>query len=299
MQRGSMIGIRIIKRINVTFGIMVANALSKWAHANMSTVQSLCLIVLLFIAAMLLSTKQAQPKLIRLICLVYCNQQLRHLFVSGAADTLYTLLPNIILACAIAVMLIYTTDKADPNSLEDLRAMLEGLMYMYGDILDFTFVYGALPVTAMAFGAGQVLSHSSKPSDPMMAFMMRLASIVSTNIIYQGVTTIINSPIQAKLIESIAAISVLRLLLPSMEGYLTYMTAAYLTHLIPGIAPIIMCIIIWTDFLPASSQSWVSELLTIYILSTVINYIINISTWGAVVVLIMAHYIDYIITHID
>jgi hypothetical protein len=298
MKKGSTIGIRIVQRVNFTFGFIVAKALGQWTQANMSTMQSLCLIALLFIAAIQLNTKLAQPKLIRLICLVYCNQQLRRLFISGA-DTSYTLLPNIMLACAIAVLLIYTTNKDDTSSLADLRMMLEGLMYMYGDILDFTFAYGILPITAMAFGAGQFLSYSSKPTDPMLAFMMRLATIVSTNVIYQGVTTIINSPVQAKLIESIASISVLRLLLPSMESYLTYMTAAYLANLIPGIAPIIMCTIIWTDLLPTSSQGWVSELFTIYVITAIINYIINISTWGAVVVLILAHYIDHIIAHID
>ena len=264
----------------------------------MSNVQGMCLIALVFIAAIQLGKKTAQPRLIRLVCLLYCNQQIRRLFINGV-DTATALFPNILLAVALAILLIAIADKDDTNSLDDLRVMLEGLLYMYGDIMDFAFEYGILPITIASLGVGLVLGHMEPSTDPMKAFIRRLLSIVNTNILYQGVTSLINSTNQAKLIESIAATSILRLILPSMESYLTYMTAARLTGMLPGIAPIVLCSIIWIEMLPVSSRGWVGELFATYVIIAVINYMMLIPTWGAVVVLILAHYIDHIITHME
>jgi hypothetical protein len=298
MTEGLSLAPRIIKRINMTFSIVIVNALISWTHENMSVVQGMCLIALLFITAVQLSKKMAQPRLIRLICLLYCNQQIRKLFISES-DSVDSLFPNVLLAMALAVTLITLSEKDNASSLEDLRTMLEGLMYMYGDILDFLFEYGIIPVTAAAFGISLMLDQLETPKDPMKAFIRRLIGIVSTNIIYQGITSLITSTDQIELVESIASTSILRLLLPSMESYLTYLTAARMTSLIPGIAPAIACALIWMDFLPSSSRGWVSELFTVYIMQAVVGYIITVPTWGAIVVLILAHYTDYIIVHLN
>jgi hypothetical protein len=263
----------------------------------MSAVQGMCLIALIFVTAIQLNNILAQPKLIRLVCLLYCNQQVRRLF-TGNTDTLVALFPNIMLALAIAVLLISTADKNDAIALEDLRYMLEGLLYMYGDIMDFMFQYGSLPVTAASLGVSLVLKYTPPNSDPMRAFMQRLLSIVSTNILYQGISTMINTTKQAKLIESVATTSVLRLLIPSMEGYLTYLTAVNLSILIPGMAPILACLVVWTELVPITARGWVSELLTTYVIQAVITYLISIPTWGAMVVLIVTYYIDFITNHL-
>jgi hypothetical protein len=146
--------------------------------------------------------------------------------------------------------------------------------------------------------AGLVLKYIPPNSDPMRAFMQRLLSIVSTNILYQGISTMINTTKQAKLIESVATTSVLRLLIPSMEGYLTYLTAVNLSLLIPGMAPILACLVVWTELVPITARGWVSELLTTYVIQAVITYLISIPTWGAMVVLIVTYYIDFIINHL-
>ena len=298
MQQGVAVGNRIIKRVFMSFSVVIVNAISQWTLINMSAVQAMCLMALVFIAAIQMSKKSAQPRLIRMVCLLYCNQQIRRLFISGT-DTAITLFPNILLAVAIAVLLVAISDKDDADSLDDLRVMLEGLLYMYGDIMDFVFEYGILSITVASLGVGLVLRHIEPSNDPMKAFIRRLLSIVNTNLLYQGITSLINSSNQTELIESIAATSILRLVLPSMESYLTYMTAARLTNLMPGIAPILLCAIIWIEMLPVSSRGWVGELFATYVIIAVINYMMLIPTWGAVVVLIMAHYIDHIITHID
>ena len=298
MDKGIMIGKRIVKRIIMSFSIIIVNALSTWTYSNMSTIQGICLVALIFAFAVQLNKKVAQPKLIRLIGLLYCNQQIRRLFI-GETSTAVNIFPNILLATAIAVLLIAITDKDDTDALDDMRVLLEGLLYMYGDILDFTFQYGVLPITAAAFGTGLVLKHLQPSADPMQTFVRRLLSIVSTNILYQGVTSLINSNIHAKFIESIAATSILRLILPSMESYLTYLTAARLLTLAPGLAPVTACLTLWVELLPSSSRGWINELLVTYVILAVINYMILIPTWGAMVVLIMAHYIDHIVSHLD
>jgi hypothetical protein len=177
--------------------------------------------------------------------------------------------------------------------------MLEALLYMYGDILDFLFQYGILSLTLMAFAIGLLIQMMPPPVDPMRSFFTRMAGIVSTNILYQGVTSLINSSNHMKLVESVATASVLRLLIPSMESYLTYLTAAQLTLIIPEIAPVMLCIIIWIEILPPLSRGWISELCATYVILSVMNFLSAVPTWGAVVILIMAHYVDYVIIHLD
>ena len=264
----------------------------------MSMVQCMCLIALIFITATQLNKTAVQPKLLRLVCLLYCNQQIRRLFTSGS-DTAIDFIPNVLLATTLAVFLTVLAQKENKESVDDLRTMLEALLYMYGDMLDFLFKYGVLSLTLMAFALGLFIQTMPPPVDPMRSFFTRMAGIVSTNILYQGVTSLINSSKHMKLVESIATASVLRLIIPSMESYLTYLTAAQLTLITPAIAPVMLCIIIWIEVLPPLSRGWISELCATYVILSVMNYLSNVLTWGATVILIMAHYVDYIIVHLD
>ena len=260
----------------------------------MTPMQGVCLMALVFITALQLNKKTVQPKLLRMVCFLYCNQQLRRLFALDN-DTAINLFNNILLATALAVFLTALSDKEDLEAADDLRNLLEGLLYMYGDILDFAFGYGVMAVTVTAFGVGVVLQSLSKPTDPMQDFFRRLVGIVNTNLLYQGITSMISSTPNMKLVESIAATSVLRVMLPPMESYLTYLTAAQMTMIVPGIAPILLCAILWVDFLPSKSRGWVSELLATYVISATVIYLIKVPIWGAMVVLILIHNIDYII----
>ena len=298
MQRGITLGIRIIKRIVLSFSVVIVNAVSNWTTQNMNIIQGMCLMSLLFITAIQLNKRMVQPKLLRLVSLLYCNQQIRRLFNSNG-NTAVDLFPNILLATSIAVVLTVISETDNQESVEDLRFMLEALLYMYGDILDFMFQYGVLTLTVASFGVGLLIQTLPSPKDPMQLFFRRMGGIISTNIMFQGITSLINSTTHMKLIESVATASVLRLLLPSMESYLTYLTATQVTNLVPGIAPVMICIIMWTELLPKSSHGWVSELCTTYVILAVINYLAGIPTWGAAVILVITHYVDYIIIQLS
>jgi hypothetical protein len=297
MERATILSVRIVKKIIMSFGIVIANALSEWTEHNIDTIQGLCLISLLFIAAIQLNRGNVQPKLIRFVCLLYCNQQVRHLFVNGD-NTAFDIFPNLLLATALAVLLTIISDRKDGESIDDLKTMLEGLMYMYGDMLDFLFAYDTISITLAAFAIGLFMQCVPLHTDPIVAFYIRLSGIISTNLLYQGVTTVINSTTHMKLIESIAVASVLRLLIPSMESYLTYLTAIQVSNIIPGISPAMLCAIAWIDILPFSSRGWITEVCGTYIILAVINFLALIPAWGSSVILIMAHYIDHIITNL-
>ncbi len=282
----------------MSFGIVIVNALRQWTDTNMSAVQSICFIALLFITAIQLNKHAAQPKLIRLVCLLYCNQQIRRIYTNETA-TAIDLFPNILLATMLAVFLIAVTEKNNNEALDDMRTMLEALLYMYGDILDFLFQYGILPLTLAAFAAGLVFQTIPPPHDPIQRFFFRMAGIISTNLLYEGATSLVQSSGQIELIESVAAAVVIRKIVPSMESYLTYLTAMQLTYLVPGIAPIMFCVIIWINVFPKSSRGWISELCATYIILATMNYLATAPTWGASTILVFAHYIDYVIAHLD
>lgn len=298
MKQGVVLSIKIIKRIVMSFGVVIVNALSKWTNEHLDAIQGICLVSLIFVTAIQLNKHTTQPKLIRFVCLLFCNQQVRRLFVTGD-NSATDLFPNILLATALAVVLTLIADRKDPKSMDDLRTMLEGLMYMYGDILDFLFAYSILPTTAAAFGVSVFIQSIKGPQNPMTSFFNRLTGIISTNLLYQGVSSLINSTTHLKLIESIATTAILRLILPSMESYLTFLTAIQITSIVPNISPIMLCIIALIDIIPAQSRGWISELCTTYIILAIIKYLSTIPTWGAAVILIMAHYIDYIIVHLQ
>ena len=56
--------------------------------------------------------------------------------------------------------------------------------------------------------------------------------------------------------------------------------------------------IVWTDLIPVSGRGWVGEVLSMYVIQAVINYLIFIPTWGAVVVLIVMYYVDFAIANL-
>ena len=289
MHQGVILGVRIVKRIVMSFSVVIVHAISKWTDSNMSMVQGMCLISLIFIAAIQLNRLAVQPKLLRLVCLLYCNQQIRRLFINSTENAI-DIFQNILLATALAVFLIVTSQKENKESAEDLRTMLEALLYMYGDIMDFLFQYDVLSLTLAAFAVGLYIETMPPPTDPMRSFFMRMAGIVSTNLLYQGATSLVNTSKHMKLIESIAIASILRLLVPSMESYLTYLTATQLTSIIPEMAPIMFCMIVWIEILPPPSRAWISELCATYVILSIMNFLSKIPTWGASVILIMAHY---------
>ena len=61
--------------------------------------------------------------------------------------------------------------------------MLQGILYLYGDIFDFSFEYGTFKITACAFGLSIFFKEWPKPTNQIMAFCWRLAEIISTNLL--------------------------------------------------------------------------------------------------------------------
>jgi hypothetical protein len=81
-----------------------------------------------------------------------------------------------------------------------------------------------------------------------------------------------------------------------MESYLTYIAALRLMMLAPGLAPLFFCSVVWLDILPISSRSWVGETCFMYVIASISNMAVQQTPfWGMILVLVLAHYIDYIV----
>ena len=184
--------------------------------------------------------------------------ELRRLFIPDdySATSIFT---NILLAIAIAVLMIALYDDSDAAKNTDLQLMLNSLLYLYSNTMDFSFEYGTFKITTCAFG--------------MCAFFIEL-----------------------EFLEILTAVCILRLLLPSMESYLAYLAALQLATLIPGMPTVFFCAILWINILPLSSQRWIGEMCCTYIIASITASIIrNDQIFGMIPVLVLTHYIDYII----
>jgi uncharacterized membrane protein len=141
---------------------------------------------------------------------------------------------NILMAIALAVMMMLIYNKKQKT--DDLRNILEGLFYLYGDMLDFMFQYGVLKTTVFAFGVSVLLKNTPTPENKIKAFCKRLAAVISANLLSQGMVTLVQPPSrELGVLQCLAIASILRLLLPDLESYVTYLAADQLVSLIPGV----------------------------------------------------------------
>jgi hypothetical protein len=74
------------------------------------------------------------------------------------------------------------------------------------------------------------------------------------------------------------------------------MAAQRMYFLFPGLAPLLVFAVLWLDFLPVTSRGWIGELCCIYVVTSIATYLLTIPIGGVVVVLVLAHYMDFALT---
>ena len=232
-------------------------------------------------------------RLLKRVCLLYCNQCARFFF-DDDQGTVLSLFSNLLLAVSLAVVLILMRNGKGQDG--DLCGILEGMLYLYGDALDFAFAFGVFKITLFAFITGLVLDSSLfAPGDPVLLFCIQLGKIVSANLTSEGINTLIQSTPQLELFECLASVALLRLIFPSMGSYLVYLAAQRVYFLFPGLDPAVLCAVLWLNLLPESSRGWVGELCCIYVVTSIARYLFAIPIGGMVVVLVLSHYMDFAI----
>jgi hypothetical protein len=296
MNGGTLLGYQTLQRISLSSSVILVKALSAWTDENFGFVQGLCISFLIFTISTQLNQEAAQPRLLKRVTLLYCNQQIRKL-IDTKNLTPTTIFSDILLAIALAVMLIMICDRKNGKKSSDLRNLLEGLLYLYSDTFDFAFKYGVLKITLVAFGISMFLKKMSPPTSQIQNFCWKLATIISVNLLSGGTTMLLQSSfVHLDVIQCLASAAILRLLFPSMESYLTYIAALRLMTLAPGLAPLFFCSVVWLDILPISSRSWVGETCFMYVIASISNMVVQQTPfWGMILVLVLGHYIDYIV----
>ncbi len=293
-----MLGIQILKRLAMSGGVILVNAMGVWTDEYFGLVQGLCIALLTFVIVKQLDTGVSiHPKLLKRVCLLYCNRQARKLFIIND-NTPTSLFSDLLLAVGLAAIaiILYDDKMCNPSNTLELKQMLEGLLYLYGDIMDFAFKYGILNITICAFVVSIFFRTLKPPDTQLQRFCLRLVSIVNANLLSEGLTTLIpsTSP-ELRIFQCLATTCVLRLLLPDMQYYLTFLAAQQLRLYFPNAAPIFFCVTVCLDLLPQGSQEWVSEMCFTYVIATLAAYAVEIPFWGMIFILVIAHYVDYII----
>jgi hypothetical protein len=282
----SSLGLNALHRCVNTLSLSVVNTVSAATDEYFTPLEGLCIAGLAFIVvAFVLDAKSFHIRLLKRVCLLYCNQRARTLFVEDQG-TVMGLFSNLILAVSIAVLLILTEGAGD------LRGIFEGMLYLYGDILDFAFAFGVFKITLFAFIVGLFLDTVAELRDPVYSFIMQLFKIISANLVSQGIDMLIQSTPQLELFECLLCVSVLQLLIPSMASYLVYLAAQRVYLLFPGLAPVMFAAVVWVGILPKTSRGWVGELCCIYVVTAIARFLFTIPIGGVAVVLVLAHYVD-------
>jgi len=290
------LGQRVVQRITLSSSVAIVNALSSWTNANFGNMQGLCVSIMVFVISAQLNQNETQARLIKQITLLYCNQQVRNLI---AIDDISPsgIFSNMMLAILLALITMTIYDRNKENDAKDLRTILEGLVYLYGDMFDFAFQYGTLKITIFAFGASMFLNSTEAPSNPLQKFVFRLASIISVNLLSEGTIALTQqgSSHNMQIIECLASLAILRLAFPSMEAYLSYLTASQLISILPNAAPFFFCVVLWMDLLGPGRQ-WLGETCLTYIIISVCNFTAQTPLfWSMILISVLTHYTNYII----
>jgi hypothetical protein len=285
--------VTIVHRCVNTLSLAVVSALSAATSKILTPLESLCAAMLAFVlVGFVIDGKSIHLRLLKRVCLLYCNQCVRFFFDSDQG-TVIGLFSNLLLAVSLAVLLMIM--RYGKGSDGDLCGILEGMLYLYGDILDFAFEFGVFKITLFAFVTGLVFDSIRAPEDPVLSFCMQLGKIISANLTSQGIDMLIQSTPQLELIECLACLSLLRLVFPSMGSYLVYLAAQRVYFLFPGLAPALLCAVLWLDLLPECSRGWLGELCCIYVVTSIAKCLFAIPIGGMVVVLVLSHYMDFAI----
>ena len=288
------LGMSIVHRCVNTLSLFVVNACSSSIDKYFSPIESMYVAMLAFIVVrFILNGKKIHLRLLNRVCLLFCNQRARILF-SMDQGTLMGMFSNLMLAVCIAMAVMLMCDNGPSG---DLRGIFEGMLYLYGDILDFTFSFGVFKITICAFMVGFVLDSINEPADPVYNFCVKMFKIVSANLTSQGIDMLIQSQSpHFELFECLVCVALMRSLLPSMGSYFVYMAARRVYSLFPDIAPLLFLSVLWLDFLPVESRSWIGELCCICVVLSVANCLMTIPIGGVVVLTVVTHYMDFGLT---
>ena len=289
---------QLIRRCTGTLTYVIISALGAHTDATLTPFEGLCAASLLFIVIEVLVdsffTSGAKSTMLKQVCLLYCTQRVRTLF-SSESETVPGFLSNLFLAVTLALSLIFVFDSQTKGMSGELRGALQGLIYMYADMFDFAFRYGVFKITLFSFMAGLFLDHVCTSSDKITAFTILLFKVISANLTSEGFDSLITSTPRLELFECLLALAVLRLVMPSMGSYLVYLASVRISILIPGVEVLLACALLWLDFLPSISRSWIGELCVAYIASGLAHMLLAIPVAGALVLLIMVHYVDMLL----
>lgn len=292
----SLLVCRTLQQMVTSSGVFIVNALCEWTDTYFGIMQGICIACLVFAITTQLDHTSIQPRLMKRICLLYCNRQTRKLLAYHDGSTI-SLFSDLLLAMMLAILTAVLYEGKDQASTRDLHQMIDSLFFLYSSMLDFAFKYGRLKVTICAFGASMFLKRIKPPEGKIAMFCWKLASIISANLLSQGMMSLMPSTRDLQLLQAIASLCILRLILPQMQSYLSYFAAQRILQFQPDLAPIFFCVIIWIELMPVSSREWVKDTCVTYLLLSLSILLAKTTFWGMVFMLILTHYLDFLVTY--
>ena len=283
----------LLHRITASTCLCMVSVLDALTADNLTAMQGLYVGLLVFLIAEAVKSGAIRLLLFKRVCLLYCNQRIRGFF--DYDSTVTAAITDLCLAVSVAVLMMMCSAR------EDVQSLLTSLMYLYGDVLDFALVeYGVLEVTVCALGASVLLENSKPPVDKIWEFSFNLLKIVCSNLVCEGVDLLIQSDaVELELLECMATVAILRLFLPSMSSYITYIASKKMVFLLPSCSPLFACIVVFivkNSFIPESGRAWLGELSFNYIVIDVSKSVRAMSFQWTVFLVIILHYVDHIVT---
>ena len=284
----------LLHRLTASTCLAMVSVLDALTVGKLTSMQGLYMGLLVFLTAEATQSATIRLQLFKRVCLLYCNQRVRGLF--DYDSTVTAAITDLCLAVSVAVLLMTCTSS------EDIQSLLLSLMYLYGDALDFALEdFGVMETTVCALGASVVLEHSNPPAHKIWAFCFNLMKIVCSNLVCEGVNLLMQSDaVELELLECLATVAILRLFLPSMSSYITYMASKRMVYLLPNCTPLFVCAVVFVvknSFIPESGRAWLGELSFNYIVIDVSSHLSVMTFQWTVFLVIILHYVDYIVMH--
>jgi hypothetical protein len=290
--------LQMLRRLTLSGGFVLVGAMGEWTDEYFGLVQGLCIAFLTLTVVHLADRGDSiHPKLLKHVCVLYCSRQARKLFIVNDNKPT-SMFADLILALglAAAAIVIYDEKTYNQDKTTDLRRIHESLIYMYGDVMDFLFEYGVLNITVCVFAFSMYLRTIKTPSTHMQRFSLRLVSMINANLLSQGMTTMIPSTsAELQILQCLAATCILRMMLPDMQYYFTFLATQQLMAFLPGAAPLFFCLVACLELLPTNSKEWINDICFTYVIFTLAAFTLQIPFWGMVFILMLAYYTDYII----
>jgi hypothetical protein len=283
----------LLHRITASTCLAMVSILDSLTAGSLTAMQGLYLGLLVFLVAEALNSGTIRLQLFKRVCLLYCNQRVRGLF--DCDSTVTAAMTDLCLAVLVAVLMMVCSTS------NDIGTLLMSLMYLYGDVLDFTLgEYGVFTVTVCALGVGMMVEAVKAPENKIWGFCYNLSKIVSSNLVCEGVNMLMQSDsVELEILECMATVAVLRYFLPSMESYITYMASKRFVVLMPNCAALFLCcviLVVTNSFIPRTGRAWLGELSFNYVVIDVSSNLSNMTFQWIVFLVVILHYADHLVT---